>query len=58
VDIEHSHNATVCCHLGNIAYHTRRTIQWDGKAERILGDDAASAMLSRPRRRGYELPEV
>jgi predicted dehydrogenase len=58
VDIEHSHNATVCCHLGNIAYHTRRTIQWDGKAERIPGDDAASAMLSRPRRRGYELPEV
>lgn len=58
VDIEHSHRATACCHLGNIAYHTKRTIRWDGQTERILGDDAAAAMLSRPRRAGYELPEV
>lgn len=58
VDIEHSHKATVCCHLGNIAYQTRRTIRWDGQNERILGDEAAGAMLSRPRRAGYELPEV
>jgi predicted dehydrogenase len=58
VDLEQSHRATVCCHLGNIAYRTKRTIRWDGKTERILGDDEASAMLSRPRRRGYELPPV
>lgn len=58
VDIEHSHKATVCCHLGNIAYHTQRTIRWDGQSERILGDDEAAAMLSQPRRPGYELPEV
>lgn len=58
MDIEQSHQATVCCHLGNIAYHTRRTIRWDGQNERILGDDEASAMLSRPRRAGFELPEI
>jgi hypothetical protein len=58
MDIEQSHKATVCSHLGNIAYHTGRTIRWDGQNERILGDDEAAAMLSRPRRAGYELPEV
>jgi hypothetical protein len=58
VDIEQSHRATVCCHLGNIAYQTRRIIRWDGQTERILGDDEAAAMLSRPRRAGYELPNV
>jgi predicted dehydrogenase len=58
VDLEQSHQATACCHLGNIAYRTKRTIRWDGQAEQILGDDEAAAMLSRPRRRGYELPEV
>jgi hypothetical protein len=57
-DIEQSHHATVCCQLGNIAYHTGRTIHWDGRNERIPGDDAAAALLSRPRRQGYELPEV
>jgi len=58
MDLEQSHQATVCCHVANIAYRTGRTIRWDVKAERIVGDDAAAAMLSRPRRRGYELPEV
>jgi predicted dehydrogenase len=58
VDIEQSHQATVCSHLGNIAYHTQRTIRWDGQNERIPGDDEAAAMLSRPRRAGYELPKV
>jgi predicted dehydrogenase len=58
VALEQSHQATVCCHLGNIAYRTRRTIRWDGQTERIQGDDEAAAMLSRPRRAGYELPSV
>jgi len=58
VDLEQSHQATVCSHLGNIAYQTKRTIRWDGKNEQILGDDEAAALLSRPRRAGYELPEV
>lgn len=58
MDIEQSHKATVCSHLGNIAYRTGRTIHWDGKNEQIVGDDEAAAMLSQPRRAGYELPEV
>jgi predicted dehydrogenase len=58
VDIEQSHRATVCCHLGNIAYRTKRTISWDAETEWIPGDDEAATMLSRPRRAGYELPEA
>ncbi|MHB8955878.1 MAG: Gfo/Idh/MocA family protein [Pirellulaceae bacterium] len=58
VDLEQSHQATACCHLGNIAYRTRRTIHWDGQTEQIMGDDEAAGMLSRPRRSGYELPPV
>ena len=58
IDLEHSHNATVCCHLGNIAYLTKRAICWDAKNEKILDDEKAADMLSRPRRKGYELPKV
>ncbi len=58
LDLEDSHRATVCCLLGNIAYHTRRAIRWDGKKEQIIGDEEASKMLSRTRRAEYELPTV
>jgi len=58
IDLEESHRATVCCHLANIAYRVGRSITWDGESETIAGDAQASALLSRPRRAGYELPEV
>jgi len=58
IDIEHSHKATVCCHLANIAYLTRSTVHWDGATETIANNPAASALLARPRRPGYELPSV
>jgi predicted dehydrogenase len=57
VDIEDSHRATVCCHLANIAYKVKRTIQWDGAKEMILSDPEANSLLSLPRRSGYELPK-
>jgi len=58
VDLEYSHRVSVCGHLGNIAYLTRRRIQWDAKKETIPGDPEAARLLSRPRRKGYELPKV
>jgi predicted dehydrogenase len=58
LDLEESHRGTVCCHLANIAYRTRRTLRWDGAAERIPGDAEAAALLQRPRRAGYALPAV
>ena len=58
VDLEFSHRVSACAHLGNIAYFTRRRLEWDGEAERFPGDEEADRWLSRKRRRGYELPEV
>jgi hypothetical protein len=58
VSLEASHRSTVCSLLGNIAYHTRRRIHWDGVKEEIPGDVEASKLLQRPRRKGYELPRV
>jgi hypothetical protein len=56
--LRQSHEATVCCHLANIAYLTGHKVRWDAEQEEIPGDPAAAALLQRPRRSGYELPEV
>jgi len=58
VDLEFSHRVSVCGHLGNIAWLTRRRIQWDAKKETIPGDPEAARLLARPRRKGYELPKA
>jgi len=41
----------------NICRELQRKIKWDPKAERFVDDDEANRLLSRPRRKGYELPE-
>jgi hypothetical protein len=40
----------------NICRDLGRKLRWDPQAEKFIGDDEADAMLSRPRRKGYELP--
>jgi predicted dehydrogenase len=57
LNLEESHKGTVCCHLANIAYLTKRKIWWDAEKETIIGDTEAAQMLERPRRKGYELPK-
>jgi hypothetical protein len=42
----------------NIARKLDRKLRWDPKAEKFMGDEEANRMLSRPRRKGYELPRV
>ena len=57
--LEESHQGTVCCHLANISYLcARRQVNWDAAKEEITGDQEAAHLLSRPRRKGYELPRV
>jgi predicted dehydrogenase len=56
--LEASHEATVCCHLANVAYRVGRILRWDGAQEVLTQDPEASALLDRPRRPGYELPEI
>jgi predicted dehydrogenase len=57
-DIEIGHKSTLLCHLANIAWRTRSTIRFDGASETIQQNPAASALMSREYRRGYELPRT
>jgi hypothetical protein len=43
------------CHLSNIAIRLNREIEWDAAAQTIKGDAKASALLTRDRRKGYEI---
>jgi len=53
-DIEEGYTSTSCCILGNMALKLGRTLEWDAKAGRIVGDEEANRML----RRQYRGPWV
>jgi len=55
-DIEIAHRSTTVCYLLNICRDLGRKLTWDPKAEKFVGDGEANRLLSRPRRKGYELP--
>jgi len=57
-DVEIGHRATTVCHLVNICRTVQRRLHWDPKAEKFVGDAEANKLLSRPRRKGYELPKI
>ncbi len=54
--IEEGHKSTRLCHLGNIAYRTGHTLQFDAKTETLKGDAQANKLLGRTYRKGFELP--
>ncbi len=54
-DVEIGHRTATICNLGNIAMQLKRTIKWDPKTERVIGDEEASRMLSRPMRAPWTL---
>jgi predicted dehydrogenase len=56
VDVGH-HTANIC-HLGNIAMRLKRKIRWDPAAEKIIGDDEASRMLTRPMREPWGMEKL
>ena len=47
---------TVPMHLGLISWRLKRKLNWDAQAERIIGDEAANRLLSRPYRPPWKLP--
>ncbi len=52
----YSHVQTMnTCHLVAIAARLNRTIRWDAKAEKIVGDDVAAGLASRQQREGFEI---
>ncbi|MDX2151590.1 MAG: Gfo/Idh/MocA family oxidoreductase [Bryobacteraceae bacterium] len=57
-DVEIAHRSTTLCHLVNIARELGRSLKWDAKAERFVGDDEANAKVRRARRAGFELPKA
>ncbi len=57
-DAETGHRATTLCHLMNLCRTVQRKLRWDPKAEKFVGDEEANKLLSRPRRKGYELPKI
>jgi predicted dehydrogenase len=56
-DIEHLHYSTLLCHYGNIAYRLGRRLEIDPETEGFVGDDEANALVKRPYREPYVLPE-
>ncbi|MDR3196827.1 MAG: Gfo/Idh/MocA family oxidoreductase [Planctomycetaceae bacterium] len=60
-DIEYGQRSTTLCELVNIVRATApvgEKIGWDTVKERFTNNDKGNEMLSRPRRKGYELPEL
>jgi predicted dehydrogenase len=52
------HRSTTICHLINICRELGRKLQWDPVREAFVGDQQANKLRSRPRRKGYELPDT
>jgi predicted dehydrogenase len=53
-DLEGAHQTSIACHLANIAMRTGRVIQWDPGRNDIVGDPAASALLTRTYRAPWD----
>jgi predicted dehydrogenase len=56
--VEIGHRSISLAHLANITRDLNRKLRWDPKKERFIGDAEAGKLVSRPRRKGYELPAV
>ena len=60
-DIEYGQRSTTLCELVNIVRATApvgEKIGWDPEKERFTNNEKGNEMLSRPCRKGYELPEI
>jgi len=53
--VETAHHSAIPGHLGLISMLVGRKIKWDAAEERIIGDDAAAKLMSRPYRAPWKL---
>ncbi len=49
-DVEEGYISTSTMILGNLSMDLKRSLKWDGKGERVIGDDEAQKRLLRPYR--------
>jgi predicted dehydrogenase len=56
-EIVEGHLSSALCHLANIAYRTGRTLRFDPAGERFVDDAEANALLTRPARPPFAVPE-
>jgi hypothetical protein len=56
--LEAGHRTATVCHLANLARELGRTLRWNPQTERFMEDAGADTLLDRPRRAGWELPNV
>jgi predicted dehydrogenase len=52
--VQVAHHSTIPGHLGLISMMVGRKLQWDVASEKIIGDSAASELLTRPYRSPYK----
>ena len=57
-DIEIGHRSATVCHLGSIAVRTGKKVQWDPKAEKIVGDAELAKWSTKEYRAPYKFPSV
>ena len=55
MDIAAGHQVSKLCILANLSYRLERPIQWNGRKERIVDDDAANRLLGSPGRGQWHL---
>ena len=58
--VETAHRHSVLCHLANIARQVKCRLRYNPRVDRFVGDDEANnhPSVRRPRRKGYELPNL
>jgi predicted dehydrogenase len=54
-DVEEGHLSAVMCHLGNLSTRLGRSLTWDAERERVVGDNEANALLTKPYRKPWTL---
>jgi hypothetical protein len=57
-DVFTHHRTVSSCHLSNIALRLGRSLRWDPEKEDFIGDEQASAMLSRKQREPYTVERL
>lgn len=56
--VEVGHRTATICHLAGIARELKRKLHWDPQRETFPSDEEARNLLDRPRRTGWQLPEI